>query len=76
MPSSSAKAIACGSVLPSQCRAVPMCGDFREDPECPGLVATLVVLSGEIEGTSREVGCVNHPTREEDASLNQATQSE
>jgi hypothetical protein len=37
------------------------CRDFCEGPECPGLVATLVVLSGEIESMPREVGSVSHP---------------
>jgi hypothetical protein len=44
---------------------VPMCRDFCEGPECPGLVAALVVLSGDIQSTSREVGCTSHSTRQE-----------
>src|SRR5206468_12598928 len=39
--------------------------DFCESPECPGLVATLVVLSGEIKSMPREGGCVSHPTCQE-----------
>ncbi len=37
------------------------CRDFGEGPECPGLVATLFVLSGQIESMPRKVDCVRYP---------------
>ena len=62
MPSSSAKR---HSLAVAFCRLnvgrLLTCSDFCEGPKCPGLVTTLVVLSGEIESTAREVGCVGHP---------------
>src|SRR3989454_11299983 len=43
---------------------LPTCRDFCESPECPGLVATLM-LSGEIERMPRKLGCVSHPICQE-----------